>query len=232
MGHSVRQRRSAIAILLLIVFACSESDLTTVPQDSPVTTLAPVRSTGRVEETSTSLAPVESGTAITLPPPDSPTDYGIYGDAVLFGGRVARGSVEFSNFLATCYAEYGISVRVIGPGELELAAGGQGEALQRATVECDERAKDSGLIGLGISDVPPDDVLALWYRAYVEVAYECLVDHGFPTNPPPSEATWIDNYPNVWTPHDIVGDQPDVIAVCPQDIGLLLIELGRRDSGG
>src|SRR5690606_32329551 len=85
---------------------------------------------------------------------------------------------------------------------------------------------------LGISDVPPDDVLALWYRAYVEVAYECLVDHGFPTNPPPSEATWIDNYPNVWTPHDIVGDQPDVIAVCPQDIGLLLIELGRRDSGG
>jgi len=51
---------------------------------------------------------------------------------------------------------------------------------------------------------PPPETLRLYYRAYVEVAYECLRENGYPTNPPPSVDGWVENYPDVWHPHEVI----------------------------
>lgn len=237
-------RGMVLVAISFVVGACSgpegapDSGSTGEPLTSTTTAMSTrVESEGNKVPDAGTTGPVasEDATALTLSSPPSTVDYGIYSDEVLLGGQVVRNSIEYANFVASCYAEYGISATVVGPGELEVAGGGQTEARNRATVECDQRAVESGLIGLGISDNPPPDVLEVWYRGFTEIAYPCLRENGFPTSEPPSMSVWVEAYPNVWTPHSVVGstlppeELEEVLEVCPQDIGLLLIELGQRD---
>ena len=157
--------------------------------------------------------------------------------ATRFGGdRVEAprgGSIEYANFRATCFAqEFGIPLTVTGPGSTRydgppLPAG----LFEEAFEECERRAVESGLIGYTSTDLPDEERLRLWYRAYVEVAYECLNEAGHPTTPPPSMDVWVEGYPDVWYPHDEVGAEAESMeGACSQDIVDLLIELGRRDE--
>jgi hypothetical protein len=166
-------------------------------------------------------------TTVTMPVPPPP-DYGIYEDAILAGGQTHRGSIGYANFLASCFAEFGIPARVLGPGHLEVhATEEQSSIANRAHLECEQRAVDDGLIADAMYF--PSERLELWYRAYVEVAYECLVANGFPTTAPPSMDVWVEEYPDTWHPHG--SRLPDeAFEACPQDPVLLLIELGERDE--
>lgn len=167
--------------------------------------------------------------AVTLPTEE--VDYGIYEAAITMGGSTHRGSIEHANFLATCYAEYGLAAEVVGPGEILVTAGvDQVEAQNRAHMECDQRARDAGLIALSVTDIPEPGILELWYRAYVEVAYECLAANGHTPAAPPSVDSWVQNYPNTWFPHQDVPPESELFELCTQDIVMLLVELGERDQ--
>lgn len=166
-------------------------------------------------------------TVITLPSPETPVDYGIYRDVIFGGAKMHRGSIEFINWWAVCVGEQGFSVTVIGPEEIHSRYAEHQEAAYRAAFdECDRRSVAEGIVADGVRDFPDPDRLRIYYRAYVEVAYECLQENGEPTNPPPSSDEWVENYPNVWHPHDAGGD----IGICSQDPIELLIELGKQDE--
>ena len=180
------------------------------------------------ESSSAASVGVTEATAVTLPAPPPP-DYGLYEDAILAGARTHPRTIEYANWKAACYAEFGIPARVVGPGHLELPYPPEQEAAaNEAHLVCEQRAVDEGVIADPMYH--PPERLRLWYRAYVEVAYECLVENGFPVDPPPSMEVWVEEFPDTWDPFAIVGDQADAVEKCPPEIDVLLIELGKRDD--
>lgn len=175
------------------------------------------------------VSPGPTAVAVTLPTAE--IDYGIYESAITMGGSTHRGSIEHANFMAICYAEFGLAAEVVGPGEILVSGGAdQLEAQNQAQMECDQQARDAGLLALSVTDIPDSGVLELWYRAYVEVAYECLLANGHTPAAPPSVDTWVQNYPNTWFPHQEVPPESELYELCTQDIVLLMIELGERDQ--
>jgi len=229
----MKTRLAPVVVLLsgVLLVGCSRNELADV--ESPpqsVGTTEPVGSTTTFESPdSLATTPIEETevTAVTMPVPP-PVDYGVYEDAMLAGGRTHAGTIEYANYLAMCYAEFGVPARVVGPGHLEVySTAEQSSVANQAHLECEQRAVDDGLIADPMY-FPPER-LRLWYRAYVEVAYECLVAHGYPTTPPPSMDAWVEEYPDTWHPHG--SRLPDeAFEVCPQELDLLLIELGERDE--
>jgi len=223
---------SVVALLSgVLIIGCSggepahvASTTRSVETTEPVAPTATVESTGSLPSTPTEETEV---TTVTMPVPPRP-DYGIHEDAILAGGRTHPGTIEYANWKAECYAEFGIPARVLGPGSLELPYAPEQESLaNKAHMECEQRAIDQGIIADPMFH--PPERLRLWYRALVEVAYECLVANGFPTTPPPSMDVWVEAFPNTWVPHG--SRLPDeAFEVCPQEIDLLLIELGERDE--
>lgn len=166
-------------------------------------------------------------------------DYGMYRDAIFRGGEMLAGSVEFAEYLVGCMAGLGYAATVVGPGAVRLDTSPDQSAasLHGAYDECMQDAKDGGLIATGF---PDEETIRLYYRAYVEVAYECLNEQGYPTNPPPSEDVWVQDFPSVqyepwrvWFPHELVWHLAESLeGACSQDMVELLIELGRRDAEG
>ncbi len=104
----------------------------------------------------------------------------------------------------------------------------------------------------GLLDQPQpatDEQLRLWYRAFM-LTYECLLEHGYPVNPPPSEEEYVESKGTSWHPYDAIpyaglvaapGVEPDpetaaeieaartLEQTCPQDLSVLIPEL--RDDG-
>lgn len=211
-------------VFVILVASCAPAGI-----DEPTASTAVVVSIApsTSQPAPTTVQPDGPVTVVTLPLPATPTDYGIYRDVIFGGAQMVSGSLEFTNWWAVCLGEHGFSVTVIGPAESEVAVGEQDEAFQDAIMECDRRAVNEGVVAQSpLTGFPGPETLALWYRAYVEVAYECLRDNGFPTNPPPSVDEWVENYPDVWHPHD--AGAPN--GACTDDVVELLIELGNRDE--
>jgi hypothetical protein len=229
----MKGRLAPVVVLLsgVLLVGCFGDELADVesPPKSVETTepVAPVTTVGSTGPPPTTSSGETEVTAVTMPVPPPP-DYGIYEDAILAGAQTHARTIEYANFKAECYAEFGIAARVLGPGHLELPYAPEQESLaNEAHVECEQRAIDQGLIPDPMQ-FPPER-LRLWYRAYVEVAYECLVANGYPTSPPPSMDVWVEEYPDTWLPHG--SRLPDeAFEVCPQELDLLLIELGKRDE--
>jgi hypothetical protein len=218
----------ALVLTLVLVAGCSGGSPMETSEPTPTTRtdalMTTVTTTGPLPSTPSGETEV---TAVTMPVPPR-KDYGMYEDAIVAGGRTHRGSIEYANFLASCYAEFGIPARVLGPGHLEVHATEEQSSIANQThLECEQRAVNDGLIADPMYF--PSERLELWYRAYVEVAYECLVTNGFPTTAPPSMDVWVEEYPDTWHPHG--SRLPDeAFEACPQDPVLLLIELGERDE--
>lgn len=171
---------------------------------------------------------------VTLPVEER--DYGMYHDAIMQGSRTHPGSIEAANWTAACVAESGFSVTVVGPGAIRSSNPSEQQAgFSSAYDACLARAEAEGVFSMG---VPDDETLRVWYRAYFEVAYECLNERGYPTTPPPSVDVWVQDYerqatePNaVWHPHDQIWSIAESLeGACSQDPVELLIELGRRDA--
>lgn len=214
--------------------AVATSEASPSPQDEAVPTpiVTEVTSEGGEDATSPSSLPAEGdsvgegGSIVTIPRSDEEIDYGPYEEAIFGGAEMYFGSVEYTNWFYTCVAEHGFNVTVVGPAQAEVHVGEQEEAYERAKRECDQRALDEGLTSYSMYGGFPDELtLRLWYRAYVEIAAECLQDAGYSVDPPPSEDSWVENYPNVWHPHGRRTGE-----VCTDDPIELLIELGQRDE--
>lgn len=222
-------------VFVIVIASCAPAGIDE-PTNSTSDVVATAPSTS--QPTPTTVQPDGPVTVITLPLPATPIDYGIYRDVIFAGAQMVPGSIEFTNWWATCIGEHGFSVTVIEPGHTETSVRPeQRDAHDAAVRECDRRSVAEGIVAHGISGMAAPDTLRLWYRAYVEVAYECLRENGYPTNPPPSVDEWVENYPNVWHPHEVIWagetgrvDTARPAAYCSQDPVELLIDLGKRDE--
>ncbi len=75
-----------------------------------------------------------------------------------------------------------------------------------------------------------EETLTEWYWAYVGT-YECLVEHGYPTSPPPSLEEYIESGGEVWHPYNemyLTNQEPTdeqlLFETCPQDLDVLLAD--------
>lgn len=218
-------------VVALVLAACNSDGVQ--PDDLTQPSADPPRQSSATSMPEEGGSPADGEIAIDeVEPTITPTDYGLYADAILLGGRTHRGSVDHYRFLVRCIRSQGFAVDW-EPGDdgYVVHGGSQQEAASAASERCRRRAVEIGLVS-GESR-PADDVLRLWYRAYVEVGYPCMVEHGYPVNDPPSMETWLQQYPNTWSLYAALSPTmvADVEPTCPQDVTVLLMELGKRDGG-
>jgi hypothetical protein len=133
-----------------------------------------------------------------------------------------------ASFLLTCLAEFGFS------GEVDPAGGYWGvvppdqmELFLHVAGPCHEAYATVAGIEMGPFDV---ETLTEWYWAYVGT-YECLLEHGYPTSPPPSLDEYIESGGEVWHPYNEMymtnqepADEQVLFDTCPQDLDVLLAD--------
>ena len=219
------------AILLAAITSCATDDFSSstsnpgegAAADPTTTTLSQITSESSLPTTTVPDIPGGEGGVGTIPEPE--IDYGPYEDQILGGAEMVPGTAEYTNWFYSCIAEHGFDVEILAPARAQVDIGEQQEAYDRAVRECDQTAVERGIIAYSMFDIPDEETLRLWYRGYVEVAMPCLREAGYEVKPPPSEDTWVENYPEVWHPHD-----GRIVEECTQDPIEMLIELGKRDE--
>jgi hypothetical protein len=211
--------------------ACVGGRETETPSGSPA-------GAGSIPEQSTlptSTADLPGGDTFTLVPPPLPADPGYgsrlgqYAKFVLRGALVPLGSIEHLEWMAACMEYAGFEVEIMSEdGAITARAGAQMSVFQEVLAACDEAAFEAGLVP---RPQPPDEErLAAEYEAR-SIAYQCLVDAGYPVSPIPSKDAYIDSG-GKWRPHDEVPLERLYQAeqTCTQDLGLLFLLLAERES--
>lgn len=143
---------------------------------------------------------------------------------------------EQAEALAECTARQGVHVTVdpSGDGVTWRAPTGQEEVYNDVVNQCAEEVAKR--FGIDTGDPTPTD-LARWYDAYV-TTYHCMIDHGYPSDPPPSKDAYVDSGGTIWHPYNAIfaGDDPqlrpgepfsseafrELENTCPQDLTYLL----------
>lgn len=173
-------------------------------------------SLGSSAEPDASASRAPAPVAPTLPPdPGYRSRLGKYADVVLGDALVPYGSPEHLHFLASCLESVGFKVDVRDGAIIARPAPEQADYYDEAQSQCEQDAIDGGLVR-ELHD-PSDDELAAWYEAHF-LTYQCLVEKGFPTSPPPSMDSYIEAGGRNWHPYDAIVDTTTVEVECPQDI--------------
>jgi hypothetical protein len=150
-------------------------------------------------------------------------------------GRYRWGSIEHLTWHVDCMAEFGFKVEVVGEGHMRGhgVAREQQDAYGEASEECRIRAAEVGIIRYP-PDPPTEEDIRLRHQAWL-IAHECLIEHGHPTSPPPSEDSFVESGGFNWHPfRQLAG--PGLLEAaeedCTQNIRELYRLLDERRQGG
>lgn len=119
--------------------------------------------------------------AVSIPPSGS-------GDLPRFG------SVEHMEFVGVCMGEAGFefSVRELGDGMRVISASGGQEAREgEALSECMMAPVEAGRVAPAPTDISVEELEEL-FEYWIDVVVPCLVEAGYPTNPPPSREAFVE----------------------------------------
>lgn len=218
-------------VLLIVMSACVGGGETETSSGS-------LAGSGSIPEQSTlptSTADLPGGDNFTLVPPPLPADPGYgsslgrYAEFVLRGALVPLGSIEHLEWMAACMESAGFEVEIMGDkGAITSHVGAQMSAFQEALAACDEAAFEARLVP---RPQPPDEErLAAEYEARL-IAYQCLLEAGYPVSPPPSKEAYVESG-GAWQPHDDVPLERRSRAeeICTQDLFRLFLLLAERES--
>lgn len=191
-----------IGVTLLAVVGCGPSS---EPADTP--TSGPASTSQKSEG---SAAPSTGGTAQTSGSVPSPSPGGDQGGYVVPepSGPLVENSVEQMDWLVSCVEANGQVVEVISvdPPALRHVSSGVEAVLE----ECNAVAAENEWFIPSPFD-GSEEGNRLLYEYWIEI-YDCLVDHGYPTIPPPSEDTFVDQGIDSWNPYAGMAGTPLVVS--------------------
>ena len=232
-----RQISVGLAALVVLVSACAPAPVGTVATDTPSSISTkpadlPVTDTSKIGDETVLLAEDELEQAVAqlmlqysfpVPPPPA-------------------GTIEWFEWGQWCMAKFGFEVQIIGGNDQDptfyaenITQPEQHNAVQNA---CLWSAVDAGHF---VAPPSSEEEVRRLYGAYVKVQ-QCLIEHGLPTVPAPSEETFVDSWfrgtGEIWHPYvggslsvspDAEGDLPSEVSdqlelqeTCPADWGSIL----------
>lgn len=108
---------------------------------------------------------------------------------------------ERSLFIEACLRDKGFMAHIIEHDDatvMQVDYGTQEEAFRQALGACEAEALDAGLAFPRRE--PTAEELHELYHLY-RWTYECLLENGYPTEQPPSEAEWVESGGRSWHPY-------------------------------